>query len=238
MQKLSRGLSDRMRRNSFTGVSSDLNYDELEQLLLQVASHAEDRDIAAAVRESFAGLAARCHARGTGIGKADELNEVVNMFGAILTSARGLPPRYVGQVHSFVGMIRAKQKRFDCAIRSFLKALWLQTSTTDTPVLDTAITQHRLGMAYGDSKNFAQAISLLEKSLQDYERAKMKAEHSCILAAQSALLDFRSQYMQQKLQNQKKYGKYTTSLRRLGHIQEEREYHSERGYQSERLLRW
>lgn len=208
-----------------------MDYDELEHFLLHLSSYSEDPEIAAVACENFAGLASRCHRLGRDIGSADELNQVVNMLSAILSSAQGLPSKAVARVHSFVGMIRAKQNKYDCAIRSFLKALWLQTSKMDTPALDIAMTENRLGLAYGNSGNLPQAISLLEKSLEDYEKAKMKVEHFCVVEAQSALADFRSRHLQKIFQHKpNRYGKSYGKVRRLSHIQEEREFHSERGF--------
>jgi tetratricopeptide (TPR) repeat protein len=131
-----------------------------------------------------------------------------------------------------VGLLRARQKRYDCAIQSYLKALWVQTSSVDArDSLNIAITENRLGLAYGKCGDLLQAISLLEKTLEHYDKAKMKADHHCVVEAQTALLDFRSRHLQQSLS----LAKHTPllSMRRLGHIHEEREYQVE-----QRSTRW
>lgn len=233
MEKFSRSLSERIRRNSFTGVSVELDFSELEQFILHLSTITEDSEIIRTTYAHFRGLSARYNSQSPDIDDAliaDELHDVVNMLGAILSSAPGLPSKMVAQVHSFVGLIRAKQKRYVCATQSFLKALWLQTASEETQDLEIAITENRLGLAYGLSGNLPQAISLLEKSLEDYDKAGMKMEHPCTTAAQSALSAFRTLHLNQNL--------YTTGTRfgkprRLSHIQEDRELQSER-----RLSHW
>lgn len=231
-----------MRRSlSNAAVSIEMDYEELEQCLFRLASFASDSELLAVVHENFAGLASRCQMRDRKA-NSDELNEVANMFVWVLSSAPQLPARAVAQAHSFVGMIRTEQRRYDCAIQSFLKALWLQTSNEDTQVLDLAMTKHRLGCAYGETGNFPQAIKLLQKALEDYQRAKMRPDHTCCLAVQSALVGFRARHLHQTFENESKsnFEKYG-SIRGLSHIQEDREYHSDPLYQQSfrpEVARW
>ena len=230
---ISRSLSGRTRRSSNTGVTVELDFADLEQFLKQLCSVTEDEDIKKTVQDRFSGLAARCTQLQTGSNEvqavSNELNEVVTILGAILSSAPDLPSKTVAQVHSFVGMIRARQKRPACAIQSFMKALWLQKSSGETQDLDIALTENQLGLAYGMSDDLAQAISLLEKALEDYEKAGMKPEHPCVAAAQSELSEFRTQHLDKLLHSTERPGK----ARRLSHIEEEHEHQSER-----RLSQW
>ncbi|CAB9512681.1 expressed unknown protein [Seminavis robusta] len=237
MEVLSRSLSERIRRNSFSGVTVKLVFQELENFLMfLVAEYTQDAEIAAVARENFSGLATRTHTD-------DELNEIVEMFGAILNgSDQELPPKAVAQIHSYVGLLRVQQRRYACSIQSYLKALWLQTSSTRDP-LNIAITENRLGLSYGMSGNLPQAISLLEKSLEHYETAGLKPDHYVVDDAQAALSEFRSRYLQETLQKNKNSFRSSCTqalgARRLSHIQEELVSAAATEFQSERLYaRW
>jgi tetratricopeptide (TPR) repeat protein len=240
MEKLSRGISERMRRNSGSGALSvdiDLDINDLEYFLLHLSKYTDDADIASLSKEHFTGLSARFRAHDNGSELClDELNEVITMLSAFLGSAPGLPSNLVAQVHSYVGLIREKQQRHTCAIRSLLKALWIQTSTAGTPLLEIAITENRLGLAYGMSGNYPQAISLLEKAIDCYVKMGVKVDHPCMINAQAVLSDFRSRHLQLTLPMGTKRMNRT---RRLTHIDdvinEDREYFSERFSLSERF---
>ena len=201
----------------------ELDFAELESFLVQLSLSTDDEDIRATIQDRFAGLAGRCIQWQAGNNEAqdvlNELNEVVTILQAVVTATPDLPPKTVAQVHSFVGMIRARQSRPALAIQSFLKVLWLQKSGEETQDVDIALTEHRLGLAYAMSDDLAQAISILEKSLEDYDKAGMKPEHQCVAAAQSELTRFRTQHMNNMLHSNEKPGK----ARRLSHIQEEHE---------------
>lgn len=231
-----------MRRNSSSSILSvdlDLDINDLEYFLLHLSKYTDDADIASLSKEHFAGLAARFRSHDNSNSSElclDELNEVITMLSAFLGSAPGLSSNLVAQVHSYVGLIREKQQRHTCAIRSLLKALWLQTSTAGTPLLAIAITENRLGLAYGMSGNYPQAISLLEKAIDCYVKTGVKADHPCMINAQAVLSDFRSRHLQLTLHMGTKRMHRTRRLTRIDDvINEDREYFSERFSLSERF---
>jgi hypothetical protein len=108
------------------------------------------------------------------------LGEIALSLKTVVEMTPNLPANVTAQVHSFIGMLIRKQGNLKGAIDSFLKALWIQTSLcsneqVDTPydgALDIALTRHRLGVAYGKSGKFAEACTLLEQALTDYQTSQ------------------------------------------------------------------
>jgi hypothetical protein len=108
------------------------------------------------------------------------IDEIILSLQTVIQSTPSLPASMTAQVHSMIGLLRQKKGYLKGAIKSFLKALWIQshliinrgdTNNNQTMrILEIGITRHRLGMAYGRSGNFADAMVLLERAMQDYEQ--------------------------------------------------------------------
>lgn len=104
------------------------------------------------------------------------LNEIALALETVIQTTPSLPAHVTAETHSKIGLLRQKQGNSTGAIQSFLKALWIQSSlpsadTTERKDLlwKIAMTKHRLGLAFGRSGNFKDAVRLLENALHDYQ---------------------------------------------------------------------
>jgi tetratricopeptide (TPR) repeat protein len=112
----------------------------------------------------------------------DDLDQICTILETFLSSTSVLPAPVVAHVHTYIGLIRQHQERYDCAIDSLLKALWVRTSAQE-PADHIAVASHRLGLAYGLASNVGQASSLLQKALQHYQEAHVPRDHGFVLSA-------------------------------------------------------
>ena len=117
----------------------------------------------------------------------EDLDQICTILETFVSSPRDeLPPSLVAYVHTYVGLIRQDQRRYTCAVTSFLKALWVRTAAHD-PAEQIAVATHRLGVAYGLAGELNQAASLLSKALQHYEDAQVPGDHHFIRLAKKSL---------------------------------------------------
>jgi hypothetical protein len=80
------------------------------------------------------------------------------------------------------------QESYRCAIDSLIKALWIQTrSTNSCPHHQIALNLHRLGVAYELSKDYSEASAVFESAIQFYDKAAVPGDHKFYLSAQESL---------------------------------------------------
>jgi hypothetical protein len=163
-----------MRKLSYTGLSSNLNPDQLERLLQALCAFSDDADHVAMASE-FAGLAARYREHGAESCQ-DELSNAVALLSASLSASPDLPTLIVYDIHSLIGLIRELQAGHSAPIQSYLKAFWIASATEDIPQEQLALTLHRLGRAYRLGGNCEQGKILLAKAIQIYEEYNLYRE--------------------------------------------------------------
>ncbi|CAB9528699.1 expressed unknown protein [Seminavis robusta] len=152
------------------------NFRNLQYHVKQLAKHADQRE------------GKLCHkCRGCPFCSATFLGEIVLSLKTVIESTPSLSAKMTAQVHSMIGLLRQQYGDLKAAIRSFLRVLWILSSLTldplavqveeneesveerETLVWKMGITRHRLGMAYGKSGDFVDAITLLQTAVKDYE---------------------------------------------------------------------
>jgi hypothetical protein len=204
-----------MRKRSTTGLSSHLNPDQLEPLLIALCTFSDDTDVVAMASE-FTGLAA--HYRDYGAESCqDELSNALALLSASLNTP-DLPTLLVYDIHSMIGLIRESQSKPSSSIQSLLKAFWIASATQDIPQEQLALTLHRLGRAYYLSGNCMQGKILLAKSIQIYEEHNMHRE-PCMAEAKEML-----QACEQKIKaSSTRWSSMRDDFRQLPLIKEEQE---------------
>jgi hypothetical protein len=204
-----------MRKRSATGLSSNLNPDQLEPLLQALCAFSEDADVVAMASE-FAGLAARCREYGAESCQ-DELSNAVALLSASLSTSN-LPTLIVYDIHSMIGLIRESQAGTSSAIQPYLKAFWIASATEDIPQEQLALTLHRLGRAYHLSGNCEQGKSLLARAIQIYEECNLHRE-PCMTEAKEMI-----QECEQTIKASKtRWSSMRLDFRQLSLIKEEQE---------------
>lgn len=204
-----------MRKSSASGLSVDLNPEQLETLLQALCDFSDDVDLVGMASE-FEGLAARYRAYGRDSCQ-DELANAVILLSSSLSVMPNLPTLIVYDIHSLIGLIREHQGGASSAIQPLLKAFWIASSTEDIPDEQLAVTLHRLGRAYGESGNCSQGKSLLVKAIQIYEKKNLYRE-PCMEEATQKLEEF-----EVVLKAESWSSLSTQGFRRLSLIQEEQE---------------
>ena len=128
------------------------------------------------------------------------LAEIEHYLTTILESTPSLPAPVVADLHSYRGLVNLKQGDHNvAAVESFTRALWLQSHlmrlASDEQeelerLLDMALTEHRLGVAYGRNKQYLEAIDQMKYAIQSYERAQVGISESCYVSAKEDLHEF------------------------------------------------
>lgn len=172
-----------LRKRSTTGLSSHLNPDQLEPLLIALCAFSDDADVVAMASE-FDGLAAHYREHGAENCRAELANAVALLSASLNTS--DLPTLLVYEIHSMIGLIRESQSGPSYAIQPYLKAFWIASAKQDIPREQLAVTLHRLGRAYYLSGNCVQGKILLSKAIQIYEERNMYRE-PCMAEAKDML---------------------------------------------------
>jgi hypothetical protein len=204
-----------LRKRSTTGLSSHLNPDQLEPLLIALCAFSEDADVVAMASE-FTGLATQYREYGAESCQ-DELSNAVALLSASLNTP-DLPTLIVYDIHSMIGLIRESQSGPSSSIQSFLKAFWIASATQDIPQEQLALTLHRLGRAYYLSGNCMQGKILLAKSIQIYEEHNLYRE-PCMAEAKEML-----QSCEEKIKaSSTRWSSMRVGFRQLSLIKEERE---------------
>lgn len=128
------------------------------------------------------------------------LAEIEHYLTSILESSPSIPASVVADLHIYRGLthlMRGDQN--NAAIEAFTRALWLQTHLMRLApdeqeerlrLFDVALTEHRLGVAYGRSQQYLEAIDQMNYAIQSYERAKVGISEGCYSSAKEDLHEF------------------------------------------------
>jgi hypothetical protein len=204
-----------LRKRSSTGLSSNLNPEQLEPLLQALCEFSEDADVVA-MASDFSGLAAHYRERGAESYQA-ELSNAIALLSASLSTVN-LPTLVVYDIHSMIGLIRESQAGPSSAIHSYLKAFWIASATENFPQEQLALTLHRLGRAYLLSGNSQQGKSLVTRAIQIYEEYNLYRE-PCMAEAKEMMQECEQTIKASKLMGSSLRG----GFRRLSLIKEEQE---------------
>lgn len=179
------------RKNSPGNLTVGLNLAQLEMLLCEsIPTFSDDVHLTEMAAGRYHGVAARHKANSSWT--ADELNEVVTVLQHFLSSAPSLPSQLVFSVHSHLGCIQLLQQKYDNAIQSFLKALWILTSAIEPCLEQIGLCLHRLGISYGRNGKYGEAVNLLTKAISKYEEsAQLNKDHPSLIGAKEDLSHFR-----------------------------------------------
>ena len=128
---------------------------------------------------------------------------------------RSLSSVVVFEAHSFVGLIRESLFEFASARQSFLRALWIASSSNEVTPENLAVTMHRLAKVIASQRDYAQAKCLFEKARDTYAQAHVSSSHPCVVACKEALRS-----VQQAIQEDEAINRTWT---RLSFVEEENE---------------
>lgn len=123
------------------------------------------------------------------VGGLDQIASVLETF---LSSTEDLPAPIVAYVHTYLGLIRERQRRYDEAIDSLVKALWIRKSANESDI-NIAVASHRLGISYSHAGDYRNASAALRRALQYYARGNLANNHRFVLSAANRLEAFRLQ---------------------------------------------
>jgi hypothetical protein len=127
------------------------------------------------------------------------LQEIELGLTSILEGTPSLPANIVVQLLSYRGLVHLQRENAAAAaIESFTRALWLQShmnnmNADSDPLAHKwlmAVTEHRLGVAYGRSGNYLRAIDQMELAIQSYDNAGVGIGEGCYVTAKENMHDF------------------------------------------------
>jgi hypothetical protein len=98
-----------------------------------------------------------------------------------------VPPKLVSHIHSTIGLLYLTENETKLAIRSFTKALWVETTMQSPDEVNVGLVLHRLALCHTRLAEGECASSLLEKALNHYNESPLKNNHSYIRHAQQEL---------------------------------------------------
>ena len=177
------------RRTASSDLSAGLNVKELREYLVSVVpKYSNDLDLIK-MTKVYSEIASRDCAEISKFKYA--LEQIMIILTSFLASSPSLPSVIVAEVHNYIGLIYEQQERRCCAINAFSKALWIQAADKESLPIRIALTEHRLGMAYGRRGNYSEATALLGKALAGYEKADVQKGCSNVTQAREELEKFR-----------------------------------------------
>ena len=128
------------------------------------------------------------------------LAEIEHYLATILESSPSIPAPVVADLHTYRGLIHLlRGDQHMAAIEAFTRALWLQTHlmrmASDEQkelvrLFDMALTEHRLGVAYGRNKQYVEAIDQMNYAIKNYERSQVGISEGCYVSAKEDLHEF------------------------------------------------
>lgn len=170
----------------------DLDMDHLDIILRNVIKHFSDnRSLIKTARNLSYKVGAVKKPVGKRIGGVN-LEDIAEVLETALSTLVELPTAVVAYIHTYLGMIHQQENRYDLAIASFVKALWLRRSAHQ-PVELIAVASYRLGLAYALNGDVVNAKAALKQAIQFYSKAPMPMDHEFVLAAQNHLFELKKQ---------------------------------------------
>ncbi len=121
------------------------------------------------------------------------LEEIVKVMETLINNTPDLPSSVVAYVHTYLGLIRQQQEKFDGAIHAYIKALWIRVASHQPAEL-IAVASYRLGVAYILDDDIDNAKVSLKQSIQYYSQSStMAMDHEFVLAAKKSLSEIKTQ---------------------------------------------
>lgn len=188
------------RSNSFSGLRVDLDVGRLRSFMLHtIPSYCCDSDLKKSASIQSQILAYKC-SKGDALCH-DDLRNCLAILSAFLSSNTCcVPPAFVVfKGHSLVGCILESLGQHRRSSQSFLKALWIASSTSEVSVELLALTLHRLGICYGRQGMFKEAKRLLKLALIKYSAASVHQDHVVVVASRD-LLDFYGKQVEDEIE--------------------------------------
>ncbi|CAB9529190.1 expressed unknown protein [Seminavis robusta] len=159
------------------------------------------------------------------------LQELALGLTSILESTPSLPASVVAELHSYRGLVHLEQENaYASAIECFTRALWIQShmsksSSSSAPgttmiasnashLWDVAMTEHRLGVAYGRSGKYLKAIDQMEHAIKSYDKAGVGISESCYVEAKEDLHEFQEAHQISLIRSSGRHHIRTSILRR------------------------
>jgi tetratricopeptide (TPR) repeat protein len=179
-----------IRRQALSSLSIGLALDRLGKLLCQTLRQcSHDNDLRMMSVSSYQSLLYRMHEVESCRLECcrDELSRIYDVLDTFITSTADLPATVVFEVHSLRGLVQETLCRHKLAQQSYLKALWIASSTAQIPKEQLAMTMHHLGKSYGANGDYKEATALLERSLSEYEQSHIPKRHVCVVDAESEI---------------------------------------------------
>lgn len=196
-----------------------LDIEGLERfLLLTLPRFSEDSVLGLQAKSEFTGLSERLRGKRGLDGCYEELNNAISMFVSFLNSSPSLPPVVVYEVHCYTGQIREAMQLYECAIQSYMKAIWIASYAEHIPSDLLALSLHRLGKICGKRGMVRQGKNMLEKAVAIYEESNVAKDHPCVIDAKEAFQHFKVQCL--VAEDPSRFSMSDGSLRRLDRIRE------------------
>jgi tetratricopeptide (TPR) repeat protein len=186
-----------MRKNSFSGLTLGMDLGQLGRFLQQtIPRFASDRDLEMSAVTEYHALTARIKREVRLENCRDELVNCMTVLSAFLSSASELPGTVIFEAHSLIGCIQETLRQHKLASLSFMKALWIASSTDEVTTELLGVTLHRLGRAYYSMGTYNEAKGLIEKALLQYDAAKVHRDHAVVVEAREWLHMYEKHMMQ------------------------------------------
>ena len=130
----------------------------------------------------------------------------MSILGEFVNSQTQLPTAVVFESHSLIGTLQQHLHHHRLATQSFLRALWITSSTDEISQVYLGLTLHRLGKSYGALNMNREARDLLGKALLKY--SVLSKDHAVVLDAQ----ELYSQYEKRGLGDWQRHSSQTLRL--------------------------
>lgn len=159
------------KRTTLDSSGIGLQLDKLEELLCSTIQPYCRENEGRHCRRQFGGISEQ-----ESLSRCD-IQEIVSILREVL-DAPSMPSSLVAKIHSTIGVLHLSEGETQLAIRSFTKALWIQTSL-QSPVnraRNVGITLHRLAICRAQLGDADEAQSLLNKVLALYKASSKKKD--------------------------------------------------------------
>lgn len=111
----------------------------------------------------------------------DSLENLMAILGEFVSSETRLPTTVVFESHSIIGTLQEHLRHHKLATQSFLRAIWIASSTDEILPVYLGLTLHRLAKSYGALNMHREARDLLSKALIKY--SVLSKDHAVVLDA-------------------------------------------------------
>lgn len=180
-----------LRKNSFSCRGTALDIEGLERFMRHtVPKYSISVDLSASASAAADQLAETIRLYGNQSCGEELENSLMVLNSFFGLSKAAVPSSVVFEVHSLAGQIKEAQMNYESAVCSYLKALWIASSSTEMPLEHLGLTLHRLGKVYGQTGDYLQGKRVIGHALATYDRMNLGKDHPCILDAKHARQEY------------------------------------------------